>query len=105
MNQPAILETPAPALTATHLLDAIKLFKSSVGDDLNDDELTRLLLISAALPTEAGFAFVSYCDRNVTMSVPNQDLADWYPEKGWISQAKEQARSWLGTLMVTFRSQ
>src|SRR5258708_20178715 len=91
MNQPAILETPAPALTATHLLDAIKLFKSSVGDDLNDDELTRLLLISAALPAEAGFAFVSYCERNVTMSVPKQDLADWYPEKGWISQPQEKA--------------
>ena len=90
MNQPAILDTPTITKPAKHLLDAIKSFKSSVGDDLNDDELTRLLLISAALPTEAGFAFVSYCDRNVTMSVPKQDLADWYPDKGWISPAKEK---------------
>jgi hypothetical protein len=91
MNNPAVLDIPAIPTTAVHLLDAIKAFKSSVGDDLNDDELTRLLLVSAALPTEAGFAFVSYCDRNVTFSVPKQDLEDWYPEKGWISPAKEKA--------------
>ena len=91
MHNPAILNHPLIPATATHLLDAIKAFKSSVGDDLNDDELTRLLLISAALPTEAGFAFVSYCERNVTLSVPRQDLADWYPDKGWISQPKEKA--------------
>jgi hypothetical protein len=91
MNNSATLNPPPIPATAVHLLDAIKAFKSSVGDDLNDDELTRLLLISAALPTEAGFAFVSYCERNVTLSVPKQDLADWYPEKGWISHQKEQA--------------
>ena len=91
MHNTATLNPPPIPATAVHLLDAIKAFKSSVGDDLNDDELTRLLLRTAVLPTEAGFSFVSYCDRNVTMSVPKQDLADWYPEKGWISQAKEQA--------------
>jgi len=91
MHNSATLNPPPIPTQATHLLDAIKAFKSSVGDDLNDDELTRLLLISAALPTEAGFAFVSYCDRNITLSVPPQNLADWYPEKGWISQPKEKA--------------
>ncbi len=93
MNQPATLNHPAMTTQAVHLLDAIKAYKASVGDDLNDDELTRLLLRTAALPDEAGFAFVSYCDRNVTMSVPKQNLADWYPDsnKGWIAQEKEKA--------------
>jgi len=90
MHNTATLNPPPIPATAVHLLDAIKAFKSSVGDDLNDDELTRLLLRTAVLPTEAGFAFVSYCERNVTLSVPNQDLADWYPDKGWISPTKEQ---------------
>jgi hypothetical protein len=91
MNELATLDTPAITKPAVHLLDAIKAFKSSVGDDLNDAELTRLLLRTAALPPEAGFEFVSYCDRNITFSVPKQDLTNWYPDTGWISQPKEKA--------------
>src|SRR6266478_6477693 len=89
MHNTATLNPPPIPATAVHLLDAIKAFKSSVGDDLNDDELTRLMR-EASIPSEAGFKFLSYCERNVTLSVPKQDLADWYPEKGWISPAKEK---------------
>lgn len=72
-----------------HLLDAIRAIREIVGDGLNDIELTRFLR-NAALPTEAGFAFLSFSERFVTLSVPQQDLADWYPEKGWIAPEKER---------------
>ena len=77
----------------THLLDAIREVQARVGDGLNDDELTRLLQ-KTALPVESGFAFLSYCDSFVTLSVPQQDLAAWYPDKRWIAAEKERvARS------------
>jgi len=59
-----------------------------VGDGLNDDELTRLLH-QEALPSEEGFTFVSLCGGCATFSVPPQDPARWYPEKGWIAPEKE----------------
>lgn len=42
----------------THLLNNIRFMRMSVGDGLNDHELTRLLR-ETVLPTEAGFAFLS----------------------------------------------
>lgn len=74
---------------STHLLDAIRAIRECVGDGLNDDELTRLLR-QTTLPTEAGFAFLSFCSGMVTLSVPLQDLANWYPEQGWIAPEKER---------------
>jgi hypothetical protein len=71
-----------------HLLDTIGAIRASVGEGLNDDELTRLLLQSVLL-TEAGFAFLSLSAGFVTLSVPEQDLANWYPKKGWITSEKE----------------
>jgi len=74
----------------THLLDAIRASRESFGDGLNDDEFTRLLLLRAPLPTEAGFAFLSYARGVVTLSVPEQNVASWYPQKGWIAPEKER---------------
>ena len=71
------------------LIPAIRAVRDRVGDGLNDDELTRLLRESA-LPSEAGFHFLSFCQGVVTFSVPRQDLAQWYPEQGWIAPAKEK---------------
>ncbi len=71
-----------------HLLDAIRGVQARVGDGLNDDEFTRLLQ-KTALPVELGFAFLSYCDSLATLSVPQQDLATWYPDKRWIAAEKE----------------
>ena len=72
-----------------HLLNHIRFMRMSVGDGLDDHELTRLLR-ETGLPTEAGFAFLSFAERLVTLSVPPQDTADWYPEQGWIAAKKER---------------
>lgn len=73
----------------THLLDTIRAIRASVGDGLNDDELTRLLR-ERTLPTEAGFAFLSFYDGCVTLTVPPQDLEDWYPKQGWLVPEKQK---------------
>jgi hypothetical protein len=85
MNTPRITESRPNR----HLLDTIGAIRASVGEGLNDYELTRLLLKSVLL-TEAGFAFLSLSEGFVTLSVPEQDLASWYPEKGWITAEKER---------------
>lgn len=72
-----------------HLLDCIRAIRVEIGDGLNNEEFTRFLR-QAELPVESGFAFLSFCDRFAMLSVPRQKLADWYPEKGWISPAKEK---------------
>jgi hypothetical protein len=73
----------------THLLHTIRAARASVGEGLNDDEFTRLLLLEAVLPTEAGFTFLSLSRGVVTLSVPQQDLAKWYPDQGWVAPEKE----------------
>jgi hypothetical protein len=89
MNKPKTTPQEKVIEPGTQLLEAIKTLRASVGDGLNDDEFTRLLRQSA-LPTEAGFDFLSYSDGCVTLTVPRQDPADWYPEEGWIRPAKEE---------------
>lgn len=75
------------------LLGRVRSVRTSVGDGLTDDELTRLLR-ETGVPTEAGFGFLSYADGVVTLTVPPQDPGDWYPERGWIQPSKEsQARA------------
>jgi hypothetical protein len=73
---------------APNLLDKIMSLRAAVGDGLNDEELT-ILLRQEALPSEAGFTFVSLLDGFATFSVPPQDPARWYPAKGWIAPGKE----------------
>jgi hypothetical protein len=85
-SEPSFRTIPKPN---THLLDTIQAIRASVGDGLNDDELTRLLQRLTTLPTEAGFSFLSFSDDFMTLSVPPQDLASWYPDKGWIAPEKE----------------
>ena len=53
------------------LLETVRALQASVGDDLDDNEVTRLLRESA-LPTEAGFRFLSFSDCFVTLTVPRQ---------------------------------
>ena len=89
MNTPSPASPKRSAKPGPHLLDAIQAIRASVGDGLNDDELTRLLQ-RTALPTEAGFAFLSFSDDFMTLSVPQQELANWYPDKGWIVAGKER---------------
>ena len=84
---PSTLNSQVTSRSSTNLLDAIRATRESIGEGLNDDEFTRLLRL-AALPTEAGFAFLCFCSGIVTLSVPRQDLAAWHPEKGWITPEK-----------------
>ena len=72
-----------------HLLDTILAIRASVGDGLNDHELTQLLR-DGTLLTEAGFSLLSFSEGMVTLTVPEQDLATWYPEHGWIAPEKEK---------------
>ena len=74
--------------TAPNLLERIVSLRTTVGDGLNDDELTRLLRMED-LPSEDGFTFVSLCQGCATFSVPPQHSVRWYPERGWIVPAKE----------------
>jgi len=74
--------------TALNLLEKVSSVRATMGDGLNDEELT-LLMRQEALPSEAGFTFVALCDGWATFRVPPQDPANWYPEKGWIAPKKE----------------
>ena len=72
-----------------HLLDTILAIRASVGHGLNDHELARLLR-DGTLLSEAGFSLLSFSEGMVTLTVPEQDLATWYPEHGWIAPEKEK---------------
>jgi hypothetical protein len=90
MNIPStVINSVSSGESDKHLLDAIRTIQASIGDGLNDDELTRLLQ-KKTLPIEAGFSFLSYSERFVTLSVPPQELESWYPEKGWVVAEKER---------------
>jgi len=69
------------------LLETILAVRSSVREGLSDDDLTLLLLTT--LLTDAGFGFLSFSRGLVTLTVPKQDLANWYPEQCWIAPEKE----------------
>jgi hypothetical protein len=71
----------------TRLLGAIKSIWASVGNVLNDYELTCFLQKSA-LPSAAGFGFLSFSCGYVTLTVPGQDPENWYAAKGWITPRK-----------------
>jgi len=73
----------------TQLLGAIKSIWASVGNVLNDYELSCFLQ-KMALPSEAGFAFLSFSSGYVTLTVPRQNLENWYAAKGWITPQKEK---------------
>ena len=83
--QAGLGRAPEPFLGLLHRIGALR---ASIGDDLNDDELTHLIL-AERIPSEAGFAFIYYSQGNVTLSVPRQNTASWYPDKGWIAAEKE----------------
>ena len=73
--------------TNSHLLETVVATRSSVGEGLEDDDLTRLL--RTRLLSEAGFGFLSFSKGWVTLTVPEQELTSWYPEQGWIAPEKE----------------
>jgi len=89
MNNPIAPNAAVNSKPSTHLLDTIRAIRASVGDGLNDDELTCLLRENT-LPTKAGFALLSSSDGYVTLTVPPQDLEDWYPKQGWIVPEKQR---------------
>jgi hypothetical protein len=76
------------------LLETIRALQASVGDDLDDNEVTRLLRESA-LPTEAGFRFLSFSDCFVTLTVPRQELVNWYRASDLVVPKKEGLREQL----------
>jgi hypothetical protein len=70
------------------MFEKILAIRSSVGEGLSDNELTRLLRTTVL--SEAGFGFLSFSNGLVTLTVPEQDLKDRYPEQGWIAPEKER---------------
>lgn len=82
-------ESPCDEKHEVNLLDRIRTMRVEVGDELTDEEFTRLARETKP-PSEAGFAFLGYCNRFALFSVPRQDPANWYPEKGWIHPEKEK---------------
>lgn len=92
MNKPSSPNHEGISESGTHLLDTVRATRQRIGDGLNDDELTSLLRQNG-LPNEAGFGFLNLSGGVVTLSVPEQDLANWYPEKGWILPEKEKIAS------------
>jgi len=88
MNTSSAAAIAPKPIQASHLLQTIREIQSRIGDGLNDSEL-NCLLQRMDLPAEAGFKFLSYSERVVTFSVPEQDPADWHPENGWIPAEKE----------------
>ena len=89
MNTSGLAGSGASTTQEQRLLESIKAIRTSIGDGLNDDEFTRFLQ-KASLPNEAGFGFLSYCTGFVALSVPPQETAKWYREKGWIATEKAQ---------------
>ena len=89
MNNPSAPNAKVISKPNANLLDTIRAIRMSVGNGLNDDELTRLLR-QVTLLTEAGFGFLSISGGVVTLSVPQQDLASWHPEKGWIAPRRRE---------------
>jgi hypothetical protein len=89
MNNPIAPATEVISKPTPRLLDTIRAIRASVGDGLNDDELTRLLR-QTVLPSEAGLVFLSFSGGLVTLAVPEQDPENWYSEKGWIAADKER---------------
>ncbi len=89
MNTPRPAKTNPTRKAGASLLDTIKAIRASVGDGLNDDELTRLLR-QATLLSEVGFGFLSISNGVVALSVPHQDLASWHSEHTWMPPEKEK---------------
>jgi hypothetical protein len=95
MNKLNGVITNADSGRSKHLLNFIQALREEAGDELSEEGFVRLLK-KTELPTESGFAFVSYCDRFVTLSVPQQDPENWYPAKGWILPAKVKIAKAIG---------
>ena len=74
--------------TDSTLLDRIRALRAATHDGLNDSELTHLLLADCPV-SEEGFSFACFSDGCVTLAVPRQNTADWYPPDGWIASGKE----------------
>lgn len=96
MNAPTTRTSQAAPTDGPSLLDIIVEVHGQVGDGLTDQDLTCLLNANG-LPTDAGFAFLSFSDHCATLSVPPQDLADWYLPTGWIAPEKERLATAIAT--------
>ena len=81
---------------STHLLDAIRAIWATVGGALNDSELS-CFFEQCKLPAEAGFAFLSFSEGYVTLTVPRQNPADWHSPNGLISSEKEKIARAIAT--------
>lgn len=76
--------------TRVDLVTELMRYRASIGDGLNDDELTEFLKSRLPAPDENGFCVQCYSNGNVTFSVPPQDAALWYGEHCTISTGKEK---------------
>lgn len=100
-NRHGILNDIIHTRGASHMLKKILAIRASVGEGLSDNDLSCLLRESTLL-NEAGFGFLSFFDGMVTFTVPEQDLATWYPKEAWSAPEKEQVARALAKKHMLF---
>ncbi|MGZ8901460.1 MAG: hypothetical protein ACXW3Z_15320 [Limisphaerales bacterium] len=83
-------EIRCTADTCMDLVTELMRYRASIGDGLNEVELTEFLKFRLPAPDENGFCFLCCSNGNVTFSVPPQDPAAWYGEHCTISAGKEK---------------
>jgi hypothetical protein len=76
--------------TRVDLVTELMRFRASIGDGLNEVELTEFLKSRLPAPDENGFSILCISNGHVTFGVPPQDPATWYGEPCSISAAKEK---------------
>jgi hypothetical protein len=76
--------------SAADLVSAAMHLRCSIGDGLNDFEFTEF--IKSRLPSSSdGFGILSFSEGCLTLSVPEQQPANWYGEKCAIARPKEDS--------------
>ncbi len=67
----------------------IRAVRNEVGSDLNEDALTRLILLEVGDRVEHGFWFLLLSDGFAVFAAPPQDRSKWYRQEGWPCREKE----------------
>jgi hypothetical protein len=67
----------------------IRAMRNELGSDLNEDVLTRLILLEVGDRIEHGFWFLQPSNGFAVFTAPPQDRSKWYRQEGWPCREKE----------------